>query len=124
MSAATVPLPTAVGPASTVSRPGPGTPPVSSVVISPPNTGVSAAEALDQGGDLVRAQTSHATRLGDPDLFHDLLGADLADAGQGLEKCRHLHLADHLVGLTLADHLTERTLRVLESILDLGTRTA
>src|SRR4051794_40460557 len=124
MSAATVPLPTAVGPASTVSRPGSGITPPSSVVASPPNTGVSAAEALDQGGNLVGAQTSHTPRLGDPDLFHDLLRADLADTGEGLEENRPLQLADPLVGLPLADHLTERALRVLESILDLGSRAA
>src|SRR5690242_8249193 len=122
MSAATVPLPTAVGPASTVSRP--GTALICSVAESPPNTPGSAAESLDQGGDLVGPETPHAARLGDPDLLHDLLGADLADAGKGLEEGRHLHLADHLVLLPFLDHLTEGALRVLESVLDLGSRAA
>src|SRR3954451_24744895 len=108
MSAATVPLPTAVGPASTVSRPGSGMPLPGSLVASPPNTGESATEALDQGGDLIGAQTAHAPRFRDPDLFNDLLGADLADAGEGLEEGRHLHLPEHPNVLPPTSTLTDR----------------
>src|SRR3954467_10102928 len=104
MSADTVPLPTAVGPARTVSR---GRPPCATT---------SAVEALDECGDLVRAQPAHPARLGDPDLLHDLAGAHLAHPGKGLEQRRDLDLADHLVALPLLDHLTQGALRVLEAV--------
>src|SRR5947209_12351072 len=104
MSADTVPLPTAVGPARTVRRrlPDPLWPARS--------TARSAVEALDERGDLVRPETPHAPRLGDPDLLHDLPGAHLANAGQRLEEGGDLDLADHLVGLALLDDLAQRAL--------------
>src|SRR4051812_27771481 len=114
MSADMVPFPTAVGPARTVSRRGPGG------TFASPRATRSAVETLDERGDLVGTQATDAPGLRDPDLFHDLAGPDLAHAGQGLQQCRHLDLADHLVGLPLLDHLGEGTLGVLEPVLHFG----
>src|SRR3954453_5554795 len=118
MSADTVPLPTAVGPASTVRRRLPWPP---GQVWPARSTARSAVEALDERGDLVGPETPHAPRLGDPDLLHDLPGAHLAHAGQRLEEGGDLDLADHLVGLALLDDLAQRALGVLEAVLDLGS---
>src|SRR5690606_35003539 len=114
MSAETVPLPAAVGPASTVRRPGAG---VSSVRLA----GAGSAKLLDQLGDLVRAEATHPARLGDPDLGHDLLRGDTADARQRLQQREHLELADRVVGLALLDYLGELASGVLEPVLHLGT---
>ncbi len=59
--------------------------------------------------------------LGDPDLLHDLLGADLADARQGLQQGGDLHLADDVVRLRPRSITSARdTLRVLQAVLHLG----
>src|SRR4051794_16931839 len=108
MSADTVPLPTAVGPARTVNR------------RRPPCSTTSAVETLDERRDLVGAQAAHPARLGDPDLLHDLAGPHLADAGQRLEQRGDLDLADHLVALAFLDHFAEGALRVLQPVLHLG----
>src|SRR3954463_11781129 len=121
MSADTVPLPTAVGPASTVRRRLPWRP---GQVWPARSTARSAVEALDERGDLVGPETPHAPRLGDPDLLHDLPGADLAHSGQRLEQGGDLDLADHLVGLPLLDDVAERALRVLQPVLHFGACTA
>ena len=64
-----MPLPTAVGPASTVSRAGVGL--LRARLIVPPAVELSGAEPLDERRDLVRPEAPHAAGLGDPDLFHD-----------------------------------------------------
>src|SRR3954453_10325165 len=115
MSADMVPLPTAVGPARTVSRRGSGG------ILAAPEPTRSAVEALDERGDLVRAEAADTAGLGDADLFHDLPGAHLAHAGQRLEEGGDLDLADDLVGLALLDDLAQRALGVLEAVLDLGS---
>src|SRR3954469_14633141 len=121
MSADTGPLPTAVGPASTVRRRLPWPP---GQVWPARSTARSAVEALDERGDLVGPETPHAPRLGDADLFHDLPGAHLAHAGQRLEEGRDLDLADDLVRLPLLDDVPEGALGVLQPVLHLGARTA
>ena len=64
--------------------------------------------------------SQNTTALGDTQTLHDLLGADLAHARQGLEQGGDLHLADDVVLLTLLDDLVQGGAGVLESILDLG----
>src|SRR3954452_8958986 len=117
MSADTVPLPTAVGPAMTVRR-RPGGP--SGDPRRAGSTVGSAVEALDERRDLVRAEPPHPPGLRDPDLLHDLPGTYLAHTGQRLEERGDLDLADHLVALPLLDDLAERALGVLEPVLHLG----
>src|SRR5690349_23979338 len=102
MSAETVPLPTAVGPARTVRR-RPGGPWEDPRRAG--STAGSAVEALDERRDLVRAEPADPPGLRDPDLLHDLPGAHLAHAGQRLEQRGDLDLADHLVALPLLDDL-------------------
>jgi hypothetical protein len=84
------------------------------------DSGAGTAELTLQRGDLIRAETAHAAALGDPESLHDLLGADLAHARQGLQESGDLHLAYDVVLLALLDDLVERSTGVLESILDLG----
>jgi hypothetical protein len=86
----------------------------------PENSGSSAAELALQRRDLVGAKAPDTAALGDPESLHDLLGADLADARQGLQKGGDLHLADDVVLLALLDDLMEGSTGVLEPILDLG----
>ena len=85
---ATLPLPTAVGPASTVSL------------------GVS-VKLGHQRRSLLGAKSSDPARLRDLDLLHDLACPDLADARHRLDEVQDLHLADHFVGLPSLDHLTQ-----------------
>src|SRR3954468_1768505 len=118
MSADMVPLPTAVGPARTVSRRGSGG------IVAAPEPTRSAVEALDERGDLVRAEAADTAGLGDADLFHDLPGAHLAHAGQRLEEGGDLDLADDLVRLPLLDDVPEGALGVLQPVLHLGACTA
>jgi hypothetical protein len=84
------------------------------------DSGAGAAELSLQGSDLVRTEAAYAAALGDPESLHDLLGADLAHARQGLEESGDLHLADDVVLLALLDDLVKGGAGVLESILDLG----
>jgi len=86
----------------------------------PENSGSSAAELALQRRDLVGAKSPDSAALGDTEPFHDLLGADLADARQGLQEGGDLHLADDVVLLALLDDLMEGSTGVLEPILDLG----
>jgi hypothetical protein len=86
----------------------------------PRTSGAGAAELALQGSDLVGPEATHAAALGDPESLHDLLGADLAHARQGLKKGGDLHLADDVVLLALLDDLVKGGAGVLESILDLG----
>ena len=69
--AATVPLPTAVGPARTVSRD----------AVSLRRTGsVARGELALERGDLLGAEPAHPAALGDAEPLHHLPGADLAEA--------------------------------------------
>src|SRR5262245_35352170 len=125
MSAETVPLPTAVGPARTVRRAGRG----GAVSSRGEDTGAGgvaemSAKPLDERGRLVGTQPAHAACLGDPDLLHDRPGLHLTDTGHGLQECDHLELADHLVLAPPLDHLGERALRVLQTVLDLSAHPA
>src|ERR1700722_1051908 len=78
-------------------------------------------ELLLKRGALVGAEPSHAAGLGNAEPLHDLLGADLADAGQGLQERRDLHLANHVVGGTVLDDFGQGHRAALEAILNLGT---
>src|SRR4029079_15984408 len=109
----TVPLPTAVGPARTVSRAGvvvmrgswgvrcswcvAGGEDAPYLTPAPRRAGAGGgrvlAELLDERLDLVRAEAAPAPRLRDPDLRHDRARLDLADAGQRLEQRDDLELA-------------------------------
>src|SRR4051794_5931433 len=131
MSAATLPLPTAVGPASTTRRrlrSGPVMPrewfrdrrcaPSSTtgrqahrwsrrslcdrLETTVPTSG---AELLLERGDLLGAQPADPAALGDADPLHGLLGADLAQAGHRLQQVDDAHLADDVVALALGEHL-------------------
>src|SRR3954447_16423207 len=115
MSADTVPLPTAVGPASTVSRRRPTS--------MPSNTSRSAREALDERRYLVGTQATHASGLGDADLLHDLPGPDLSYSGQRLQQGGDLHLADDVISLAFFDDVAQGALGVLESVLHLSAGT-
>src|ERR1035438_7396229 len=106
--AATVPFPTAVGPARTTSR----------LLGDAINSRSGLFEARDQRGDLVVAEATDATGLGDADLVHDLARPDPADPGHRLEQCRDLHLPDDVIVLAVSDHLRQRTLSVLQAVLD------
>src|SRR5665811_686623 len=108
MSAETVPLPTAVGPARTVRRAGGG-------LVGIKSAG-SSAEALAEGRSLVRAEPAHPARLRDPDLGHDRARLHLAHAGKRLEQGNHLELPDDVVLLAVVDHGGERALGVLEPL--------
>jgi hypothetical protein len=114
MSAATVPLPTAVGPARTVSR-------ERADVVAGSATG---AELALESSDLVGGQPADATALGDAQPLHHLAGADLAETGHRGEQVEHAHLADDLVLLPLGQDVDDRGPGVLEPVLDLGPLTA
>src|SRR6478735_2546755 len=129
MSADTVPFPTAVGPARTVRRAGPGTTGGDAgSVVSPAGTdGVGSdgcaemsAKPLDEGRGLVGTEAADTTCLGDPDLLHDRPSLHLTHAGQGLQQRDHLELADHVVRLPTLDDLLQGALGVLEPVLHLG----
>ena len=88
-SATTVLFPTPEGPESTVSREWTG------VATAAPPGSESFGSCLSLGSDigtelvlkrgpLVGTQAAHAPRFSDTKPFHDLLGPDLAHAGQGL----------------------------------------
>src|SRR3954468_7318640 len=105
MSAATLPLPTAVGPASTTSRR------LRSGSVMPrgwfrettvPSSG---AELLLERGDLLGAEPADPAALGDAEPLHRLLGPDLAQARHRLQQVDDAHLADDLVALALGEHL-------------------
>jgi hypothetical protein len=108
-SATTVDLPTPDGPERTVSRLFPGgrkptfaPDPTASWALASPDQDLSvtsypplnlrfsveqrlalvATELALEGGPLVRAETPHAAGLGDGKPLHELLGADLAHAGE------------------------------------------
>src|SRR3546814_14811185 len=82
MVAATVPLPTAVGPASTTRRAGAGVPvTVGSLTASAPR-----AELGLEGRDLLDAEAANTAALSDAQPLHQLAGPDLAQAGPRLQK--------------------------------------
>src|SRR5690606_18608575 len=66
---------------------------------------LAATELALERGPLVRAEAAHAAGLGNGKPLHQLLGADLAHAGERFEQRRHLHLADDVVGLPILEHL-------------------
>src|SRR5690606_31500242 len=120
MYAATVPLPTAVGPARTVSLAGGFSGVGASVVHSCTVSGF--AELTLQRSHLVVSEASYPPSLGNPDTFHDLPGTNLAHAGHGAEQVDHPHLADHFIGVAPRVHdFTKGGAGVLEAILHLGT---
>ena len=109
MSAATVPLPTAVGPASTVSRARcAGVAGTAGVAGS-----VTRAElALEAAIWLApRPRTRRLSEMGR--TLHQLARPDLAQAGHRLEQVDHAHLADDLVVLPLLEHVDDRGAGVL-----------
>src|SRR5687768_9618950 len=123
---ATVPLPTAVGPARTTRRErcsglgfwgDGGVGPSGTRLASP-----AAAELLQECLDLVGAQTTQPTAVGDADAIHDLLRADLADTRHGLQEVADPQLGDDLVGPGLLENLGERGSGVLEAVLHLGSQ--
>src|ERR1700761_6663579 len=97
-SAMTVLFPTPEGPESTVSRECTG------VATAAPPGWVSrlsrgsdiGTELLLKSGALIGTEPAHATRFGNAEPFHDLLGPHLAHAGQGLQQRGDLHLANHV----------------------------
>src|SRR5688572_7796443 len=99
MSAATLPLPTAVGPASTVSR---------------LRRSVTRSELFFECRDLLGAEAAHPAALGDAQALHDLAGPDLAEARHRLQQVDDPHLADDLVGVALSKHVADRGAVVLE----------
>ena len=103
-----VPFPTPEGPARTISLPVP----YGACVYFLPNLVSSSSRCL------------HPARgcggCGDVELLHDLLGPDLADAGERLEHRRHLHLAQRVVLVGLLEQIGQRALAGLELPLDLG----
>src|SRR5690625_385465 len=110
--AATVPLPTAVGPARTIRN----------ACRSEPS--LTIRELGHERRDLVGAEPAYATALGDTDAFHQLAGFDLAEAGNRRPEVEDLHLADDLVALTLAQDLRQRCAGMLEAVLEPGARAA
>ena len=48
------------------------------------------------------------------------LGPDLADSGDRLQQVDDAHLADHLVAVTLVQHVDDRGPGVLQPVLHLG----
>src|ERR1700761_8623057 len=78
-------------------------------------------ELLLKGGTLVGTEPANAAGLGDAEPFHDLLGADLTDAGQRLKESRDLHLANDVVGGSVLDDFGQGHRAALEAILNLGT---
>src|SRR5215217_6479402 len=87
------PLPTPDGPASTISlprRPDRWHPPPS---VTARCLLLLAAELGEQGVLLLGAQAADPAGGGDVELFHDLAGTDLADAGHALQHAGDLHLA-------------------------------
>src|ERR687893_721632 len=127
MSAETVPFPTAVGPASTVSRAG-------MWFVAPWRSGTCgagwpaggaemSAKPLDERLGLVRPEAAYPASLGDPDLFHDRPSLHLTDTWQRLQQRDDLELAHDVVFLPLLDHVLERALGVLQPVLDLGAHT-
>jgi hypothetical protein len=99
MAAATVPLPTAVGPARTVTALWPGT-----------------VDALG----LVGAETADLAGGRDTDLLHDLLGLDLAHAREGLEQGGDAEASDHLVVLGLLQHRGDLFATTTGGVLEAG----
>src|SRR5699024_4051214 len=121
--ATTVDLPTAEGPAKTISRPlvavaSGGTPPDDGAFIR--RSVDREVTPLEQCTTLAVTETTQTTRRGDLQLGHDLLSLDLADLGQSLQQCRHLHLAEDLVGLGVLEHLLEIGASALQPLLELS----
>ena len=81
----------------------------------------SLGEVVDELLRLVGAEAADLAGWGDADLLHDLLGLDLADAGQGLEQGRDLHLAQDFVLVGLLQHCLKVGLTFLELFFELGT---
>jgi hypothetical protein len=72
-----------------------------------------------KGGPLAGAQPAHPPGVRDSEPAHNLPGADLANAWQGLQQSRDLHLADHVIGGAFLDDVGQGRRTALESILDL-----
>src|ERR1700761_6938649 len=78
------------------------------------------AELVLERRALVRPQTAHPAGLSDAEPLHDLLGANLADAGHRLEQSRDLHLANDVIGGAFLDDVGQSGGSALEAILHLG----
>src|SRR4051812_5080849 len=107
MSPATDPLPTAVGPARTVSR-------------ERADRGSSAALvklALERG-DLVGSETAHAPRLRDAETLHQVARPDLSQPRDRLQQVDDAHLADDVVVLALVEHVLDRGRRGPDPLFD------
>src|SRR5439155_8178028 len=76
-------------------------------------------ELVEQQLTLLRTEPAHATARGDVQLFHDLLRPHLADARQGLEHRRNLHLAQGAVITRCLENISERSLPRLQLPFDL-----
>src|SRR5699024_9808367 len=106
----TVPFPTAVGPARTVSR-----------LFTGPRWSHSGG-FLQQGGLLMHAQPFDPPCGGDADLRHLGFGTPIPDAGQRPQQIEHTHLRQRLVVCGLLEHGGEIGLTVLQRRFDLGSR--
>src|SRR4051812_37820705 len=84
----------------------------------------SAVERPQQRGALLGAEAPKAPGLADPDLLHEPPGLDLAEAGEGLEDGKHLHLADDLVPVGLVEQLAQGDGAHLELLLELRSHAA
>src|ERR1035438_5651036 len=79
-----------------------------------------AREFALQSGPLVGAEPADAPRLSDAQALHNLLGADLSDAGHGLQEARYFHLSDNVVGLALLEDLDRKSTRLNSSHLGIS----
>ncbi len=84
-------------------------------------TALWALDGLEQRLALLGAEALEAAGLRDADLLHQPTGLHLAGAGQRFEDREHLHLADRVISLGLAEELLQRRPAGLQVILDLGT---
>src|SRR5690606_1343957 len=78
----------------------------------------SLGEVGDELLRLMRAEAADLAGGRDADLLHDLLGLDLADAGQGLEQGGDAETADDLVGLGLGEDLLDLLAAVAGAVLE------
>jgi len=86
-----------------------------------PQTGSdTTAELILEGCTLVRAQATHAARLGDTKPLHDLPGTYLADPRDGLEQRGNFHLPDDVIALAILEDLGQARGTVLEAVLHFG----
>src|SRR5579862_1879164 len=121
----TVLFPTPEGPESTVSREctvvATAAPPRLAGTCSRPLCGSDiGAELCLKRRPLVGTQPADAARFRDAKPFHDLLGPDLAYAGQGFKQSRDLHLANDVIVCAFLDDIGQGRGPALEAVLHLG----